>query len=181
MTEIMIYLPFPKRLYDDIVRLSNGTLDPALLAVDQVMTFIERNLDDLAFDWFGDRLEEFAERHFPDFLTDLMAKRATEGRPRFAENLPLVWKEVTVPHGADVRMQYGGTYHYAAVRNGSIEDSSGRYSPSEWSSKIAMGTSRNAWKDIWFKEPLAATWVPASLLRQKSQDELKALAERVEL
>ena len=51
----MIYLPFPKRPYDDLVRLSDWALDPAFLAVDQVMSFIERNLDDLAHDWFGNR------------------------------------------------------------------------------------------------------------------------------
>ena len=55
ISEPMIYLPFPKRPYDDLVRLSDWALDPAFLAVDQVMSFIERNLDDLAHDWFGNR------------------------------------------------------------------------------------------------------------------------------
>ena len=72
-------------------------------------------------------------------------------------------------------MHYGAEDHYAEVKNGRIVDETGRYSPSEWASKIAGGTSRNAWRDLWFKEPLARTWVPAQLLRDQAYSELRAI------
>jgi hypothetical protein len=46
-------------------------------------------------------------------------------------------------------------------------------SPSEWASKVAGGTSRNAWRDLWFKEPLSKTWVPAQLVRDQAQQEIQ--------
>ena len=69
----------------------------------------------------------------------------------------------------DVRMAYGGTHHYAKVTNGRIVDADGDYSPSEWASKVAGGTSRNAWRDLWFREPTSKHWVPAQLLRDQAR------------
>jgi len=66
-------------------------------------------------------------------------------------------------------MFYNGVHHYGAVKGGKIIDDGKDYSPSEWASKIAGGTSRNAWRDLWFREPLSNTWVPAQLLRNQAQ------------
>ena len=40
-------------------------LDPVSLAEEQVLDLIERNLDNNANDWFGDRLIDFVKAHFP--------------------------------------------------------------------------------------------------------------------
>jgi hypothetical protein len=93
-------------------------------------------------------------------------------RQRSAESRPLVWKEVTILSGSEVRMFYNGTHHYAAIKGGKIVDHDTEYSPSEWASKIAGGTSRNAWRDLWFKEALSKTWVPAQLLRNQAQEKI---------
>lgn len=89
-----------------------------------------------------------------------------------ADHQPLVWKDVTVRAGSEVRMSYGGKQHYAKIVGGCIVESDGsKYSPSEWASKVAGNTSRNAWRDLWFKEPLSNTWVPARLLRTNTRIE----------
>jgi len=56
MTTNYIYIPFDRQLYNDIVQFSDGRLDPVSLAEEQVLDLIERNLDNNANDWFGDRL-----------------------------------------------------------------------------------------------------------------------------
>ncbi|AZO72165.1 hypothetical protein [Mesorhizobium sp. M1D.F.Ca.ET.043.01.1.1] len=89
-------------------------------------------------------------------------------------NKPLVWKEVTIPQGSEVRMAYGADHHYAKIQGGKIVDASGEYSPSEWASKVAGGTSRNAWRDLWFRLPLTKDWVPAQTLRSKKGQETNA-------
>jgi hypothetical protein len=32
---------------------------------------------------------------------------------------------------------------------------------------------RNAWRDLWFREPLSKTWMPAQLLRNTAREELR--------
>jgi hypothetical protein len=99
-----------------------------------------------------------------------------------ADRKPLVWKEVSIPSGSEVRMPYGGQHHYAKIRGGHIVDDDGeKYSPSEWASKVAGGTSRNAWRDLWFREPLSKTWVPAQLLRDQAREERKSSKSAEEL
>jgi len=45
--------------------------------------------------------------------------------------LPLVWKEVEIPAGSDVRLQCGGGYRTARVTGGKIVDYDGRFIPSK--------------------------------------------------
>ncbi len=165
MTENVIYIPFPRDLYDDIVQFSEGRLDPVDLAGDQVFNLFERNLGDLTDQWFGDNIYEFALRHFPDYAAELLK----ESQETIKARDPLVWKEITVPHGSKVRMFYDGSYHYAKVENGKIVDKDGAFTPSRWAMKVANNTSRNAWRDIWFKGALEKEWFPATLLRQQAK------------
>lgn len=165
MTNNVIFVPFPRDLYDDIIRFSEGRLDPVDLASDQVYDFFERNLGDLTDQWFGDNIYEFAKRHFPDYAAELLKK----SQETIKKSDPLVWKEVTVSHGSRVRMSYDGSYHYANVDDGMIVDNDGKFTPSQWAMKVANNTSRNAWRDIWFKGVLEKEWFPATLLRQQAK------------
>ena len=121
--------------------------------------------------FFGERDVEFAELYFPEVAAEWLKEDVEAHTSRRKEAQPLVWKEITVQHGSAVRMPYGGKHHYAEIKNGRIVDESGSYSPSEWASKVAGGTSRNAWRDLWFKEPMAKAWVPAQLLREQARSE----------
>lgn len=167
-----IYIPFPRELYDDIVRFSDGTTDPVELAEDQVRSWVEKSVE-FGFGNWGNRVEAVARKYAPEVLAKWEEEdQQEEDRLRIHGN-PLVWKEVAIPAGSEVRMSYGGKNHYAVVQRGKIIDGDNEYSPSEWASKIAEGTSRNAWRDLWFKFPLEAVWKPAQLLRDQARQALK--------
>jgi hypothetical protein len=171
--ESRIYIPFPRELYDDIVRFSDGNIDPVVLAEDQVRSWVEGSFDYFTGDWSEDRLEDAAGKYAPHALKRWLETDSAKAKEREAEHRPLVWKEVSISSGSEVRMFYDGEQHYATVKRGHIIDDGKEYSPSEWASKVAGGTSRNAWRDLWFREPLSKTWVPASLLREQAKEEQK--------
>jgi hypothetical protein len=171
-----IYLPFPRELYDDIVRFSDGRINPVDIAESEVRFFIAHSMEHEENLW-GDRIEEVAEKYAPDVLARWREEDEAGSENRKADNKPLVWKEVSIPAGSEVRMAYGDTHHYATVKRGRIIDDGKKYSPSEWASKVAGGTARNAWRDLWFKRPAAPTWVPAQLLRDQARAPLHGTPE----
>lgn len=169
MPESVIYIPFPRALYDDIVRFSDGRIRPESLATDQVEAWIAKSVEFDFGDVWGERIEDVAEKYAPQTYEKWQAEDVARFGETRSESRPLVWKEITIPAGSDVRMAYGADHRYAKVRGGKIVDDDGSYSPSEWASKVARGTSRNAWRDLWFKEPLSKSWVPAQLLRNQAR------------
>lgn len=174
MTEKMM-IPLNEKFCINMIRLSDGRIGPAdigYLAEQQILSFFEHNFDDFGPNWFDERAIEFAEIYFP-YVAEQWKKEDLDALTKdLNERQPLIWKEVAVVHGSKVRMQYRGTNHFAVVENGSILDDGQKYSPSEWASKVADGTVRNAWRDLWFQEPLAKVWVPAQLLRDQARTEL---------
>ena len=172
MSETVIYISFPRALYDDIVRFSDGRISPEALAANRVESWVENSVEfDTGDDYWGDRLEEVAEKYAPHIYEKWQAENALGSDQARADSRPLVWKDVTIPAGSEVRMAYGNDHHYAKVKRGKIVDGDNFYSPSEWASKVAGGTSRNAWRDLWFREPLSKSWVPALLLRDQTRGE----------
>lgn len=164
-----IYAPYRSELYSDLIRLSDGRIDPADEAETRLLVWLEAGPlsdPDWFYERFGERVYEFAEKYSPYLLEAL----ERESREPMVKREPLVWKEITVPSGSDVRMFYAGQYHYAKVAGGKIADETGEFSPSEWVYKVANYTSRNAWRDIWFKEPGATAWAPAQLLREQARE-----------
>lgn len=171
-----IYVPFPRKLYDDLIRFSDGKCDPVEWAVSRLEDWIERNFssecsglgwaNDHFMAMFDERMEDFAAEFYPEVLDYWERQDEAAAQARREGSRPLVWKYVTVPSGSDVRMTYGGTQHYAKVIDGAIKDDSGTYTPSEYASKVAGGTSRNAWRDLWFRLPGESRWQPATLLRE---------------
>jgi len=168
-----VYVPFPRKLYDDLVRFSDGRCKPAEEAAHRLEAWIDLNFsmlaedngwtDDYFVDLFEERLQDFAKEYHPPAL----AYWETDDIEERAKRQPLVWKEVVIPSGAGVRMAYAGKQHYANVSHGRIRDGNDDFSPSEWASKVAGGTSRNAWRDLWFKLPGEVAWTPAMLLRER--------------
>ena len=168
MTMKTLPVPISSELCYDLIAFSDArvSLDHiGQMAENQLWTLLEFAFDDIGPSLFGDRAIEFARKHFPDIAQeweDQGYDTIPDGR---MGRKPLVWKHVTVPHGSEVRMKYGGAVHYAKIEDGAILDSRRRFTPSEWASKVANGTSRNAWRDLWFKEP-GKDWVPAVSLRE---------------
>ncbi len=175
MSTMKAMVPMDDGFCTDMIRFSDGRITLSRLgelAEEQVLSLLERSFEDHGEDWFGDRAVEFAEIYFPHIAEDWRRADAAAAVPRYPKrNKPLVWKEVTIEHGAQVRMHYAGVHHYAIVEDGRIVDEDGKFSPSEWASKVAGGTTRNAWRDLSFKELLSSHWLPAQFLRDQARSE----------
>ena len=171
MSEKHIFIPIPRKLYDDIVRFSDGRLDPVVLAQNTLENWVVNDLGDLFGEDHWVRWEEAAEIYAPHLLERLEKERGEVLARHREESKPLVWKEVSISAGSEVRMAYSGTHHYAKVERGCIMDDGKEYSPSEWASKVAGGTSRNAWRDLWFRERLSQQWASAQRLRDQARQE----------
>ena len=74
-------------------------------------------------------------------------------------------------------MQYGGGYRTAQVTGGKIVDDDGRFSPSEWASKVATGTNRNAWRDLYFRLPGKSDWIAANVLSDRRRPQRTSLVQ----
>jgi hypothetical protein len=164
-------------LCSDVVRFSDGRLDPFETAAEQLRNFVERSVETAPELW-GDRLDEVAEKYAPHVWKSWIKDDERRSEHWRADNQPLVWKGISVRPGSEVRMFYAGKIHYATIKRGRIIDDGQEYSPSEWASKVADGTSRNAWRDLWFKEPMSTTWIPAQLLRDQAQQAAKERGQR---
>ncbi len=173
MPSSVIYIPIRRKLYDDIVRFSDGQIDPATVAENQLEAWVAMDLEFGHEDNWGDRFEHAAAEYAPHLLEQLEMERAQALARNREQQKPLVWKSVSIPAGTEVRMAYGGTHKYAKIERGSIVDAEGSFSPSEWASKVAGGTSRNAWRDLWFREPNTKIWVQALMLREQARQGVK--------
>ena len=164
MTDL-VYIPISRKLYDDIVRFSDGQIDPADMAEAQLEAWVARDLETGSEDHWGERFEDAAAVYAPHLVEKLKKEQQQAASKQIAERRPLVWKDITVPAGSEVRMSYKNVEHYAEIKAGRIVDYDGTFTPSEWASKVADNTSRNAWRDLWFRKPLAKNWVSAQQLR----------------
>ena len=70
------------------------------------------------------------------------------------------WKKLFLPHGTNLRMQYKGTNFYAKVEGEEVIYDGRSVSPASMINSIS-GTSRSAWRDMWFKRPDDKQWLPA--------------------
>ena len=77
------------------------------------------------------------------------------------------WQQLFLPNGTQLRMTYRGKNAYAYVRHETIMYEGGSYSASQWASKVADNTARNAWRDIWVSLPGESGWSLAQDLRRK--------------
>lgn len=79
------------------------------------------------------------------------------------------WKNLFLPHGTQIRMQYRGTYSYAKVEGDEIIYGGKSISPGSLANTIA-GTSRNAWRDLWIKRPEDKEWKLADECRHETKE-----------
>jgi hypothetical protein len=74
------------------------------------------------------------------------------------------WKNLFLPSGTQIRMQYKGRYFYAVVKGDDLIHDGKSTSPANFANNITQ-TSRNAWRDIWVKRPQDSEWKLANDLR----------------
>lgn len=76
------------------------------------------------------------------------------------------WKNLFLPSGTQIRMQYKGAYFYAKVDGDEIIYEGKQISPGSLANTIA-GNSRNAWRDLWVKRPEDKEWKLADECRSE--------------
>ena len=79
------------------------------------------------------------------------------------------WKNLFLPHGTTVRMEYKRRFYYAKVRGDELVYDEQPISPSEFANRVT-GTSRNAWRDLWIKRPGDQDYSLADTLRPKKEE-----------
>lgn len=89
------------------------------------------------------------------------------------------WKNVFLPEGTQIRMQYQSAYSYAKVEGDDLTYQGSPISPGSLAKTIAGGYNRNAWRDLWIKRPEDKEWILADELRAQSKDALKKLIQEL--
>jgi hypothetical protein len=89
------------------------------------------------------------------------------------------WKNVFLPDGTQIRMQYQGSYSYAKVEGDDLIYQGSPISPGILAKPIAGGYNRNAWRDLWIKRPEDKEWILADDLRAQSKDAAEKLLEEL--
>ena len=89
------------------------------------------------------------------------------------------WKNVFLPDGTQIRMQYQGSYSYAKVEGDDITYQGKPISPGSLARAIAGGSNRNAWRDLWIKRPKDREWILADDLRSQLNDLGEKLLEEL--
>ena len=69
-------------------------------------------------------------------------------------------------------MKYKEQQYFATVEGGAIVYEGEEYSPSSWANKIT-GSQRNAWRDIWIREPRSKYWIAAGTIREQAKTDNK--------
>ena len=147
-----IYVPLHVELYADLVRRS-GKGDVSAYIEHSVESFLERTEGDGQV-WSAEYVEGLDEAD--------KVRRERYGDPRRG----FQWEAVLLPNGTQIRMTYGGRHAHAEIRHGSLYYGEERMrSPSQFASRVANNTSRNAWRDLYVKFPGEESWQLADGLR----------------
>ena len=89
------------------------------------------------------------------------------------------WKNLFMPAGTQIRMQYKGDYFYAKVEGDAITFNGKSISPSNLANTIAGG-SRNAWRDLWIKRSEDKEWKLADECRRETKELGEKLLQELE-
>ena len=84
------------------------------------------------------------------------------------------WKSLLLPPGTQVRMTYKGTTYHACVEGDDFLYEGEKLTPSEFANRIAGGTARNAWRDLWIKRPRDRDFHLADDLRRGTAERKEA-------
>jgi len=144
-------IPLPQRLVAELYNRLGPEADIVPFVEHALETFLERTRQD------GDLWRD-------EYLEGLSDEESREsGDPTRGYQ----WGPIFLPNGTQLRMEYGGEMHYAAVENDAVVYEGGVYSPSQLAGRIASNTSRNAWRDLWVRLEGRRQWVPADELRRR--------------
>lgn len=100
----------------------------------------------------------------------IAAQRGHPVRPALAPLRGYQWKTLFLPEGTELRVSSARGSAYARVVGEHIMYEQRSVSPRQLCLS-ALGSGRNAWRDIWLLLPGEMTWRPASLLRRHASRE----------
>jgi hypothetical protein len=90
--------------------------------------------------------------------------------PQFDDGDPnggLAWSPLFLANGTQLRMSYGQRTYHARIRFDQVQYGEELFpTTSQWVRRIANGTSRNAWHDVWIKTPDSEAFQYADAMRQ---------------
>lgn len=144
-----VSVPIPCSLYNEFILRTGSDCNVPAMIVEQTYNFLERTIGDPDI-WS----QEHADAHGD---SEALEWRDTYGPSHKGHQ----WKELLLLNGTKIKMTYKGKDHFAEVRHEMIVSGEGEYTPSEWVSHVAGGTSRNAWRDLHLLFPRDETWIPA--------------------
>ena len=104
------------------------------------------------------------------YVKELAALEASGELRRFGDpKKGFHWELVFLPNGTQIRMQYKGRHQFAEIAHQRLMHDGSEYSPSQFASKVAANTSRNAWRDLEIRLPGETEYQMAEMLRQKTR------------
>ena len=134
------------KLHNELVLRTRSTADVTSFVEFALEGFLERTVEDDSL-WSAEYIEGLGAGSEDDGL-------AKYGDPTQGYH----WQAVFLPNGTSLRITYKGRVRTAEIRHRKLMDGESSLSPSEWASRVANNTSRNAWRDIWVKRPGDDTW-----------------------
>jgi hypothetical protein len=146
------------KLHNEIVLRLRKPDDVSHIIANVVADFLERTKhdDDL---WSDEFIEEIAAMESDDRVATY--GDATKGYQ---------WQALFLPNGTLLKITYKGRDHLADIRHEHLTHDGRRFTPSEWASRVANNTSRNAWRDISVQLPGSSRWELADVLRHKQRE-----------
>jgi hypothetical protein len=148
-----IAIPVAGSIVAEIILRSGGRADPVTVIENVVADFLERTRGDADI-WSEEHANAVAEEKGDDSLQKYGP--ATKGYH---------WQNVYLPNGTELKIHYKDRDHFAEIRHQQLYYEGIPSSPSQFASRVANNTSRNAWRDIWIKRPGDKDWVFADQLR----------------
>ena len=146
-------------LHNEIVLRMRSSKDVSGVIENVIENFLERTAGEEGI-WSSEYIAEYEEREFEDWSEKY-------GDPKKGYH----WNVLFLPNATKLKMNYKGSNHFAEIRHGKIMDGDCEHSPSEWVSKVANHTSRNAWRDIYVQLPGTRDWALADILRLKKKEQ----------
>jgi hypothetical protein len=155
MDKNIVFVPITSEIYNELVlRYGDIKTDVSGTIEYVVSDFLERTKDE---DWWGEQYKN--SRDADRMLDDLMKDSGDK-------NKGYQWLTVFLPNGTKLKMAYKGRDYYAEVAHEKIMYEGESFSPSGLANRIASGTARNAWRDLWIKRPRDKEWLLADDLRR---------------
>jgi hypothetical protein len=146
-----------------------------LRKTDDVTTYIEH-----AVETFLERTKHADDLWSPQFIDEIAEIEGDQKLSRYGDpKKGFRWQLVFLPNGTQLKMPYKGRDHFAEIQHERLIADGTSHSPSEWASRVAGNTSRNAWRDIWVLLPGSDNWQLADVLRRSSREAIVASLRNV--